>query len=125
MIPGFQAGVEEIYAHFHSLAHHVLDALNLGLDLPPNTLVARATPDSSELRLNHYPSVSKRELTERNTRRIWPHTDLGLIRYIKSLLRSTSFSSDFKFPRIFFIFEASLHLHHLIKPHTPQHQREN
>ena len=31
------------------------------------------------MRLNHYPGLPKRELTQTNTRRIWPHTDLGII----------------------------------------------
>ena len=49
------------------------------MDLSPGSLTSRARPDSSELRLNHYPSLPKRELTQKNTRRIWPHTDLSLI----------------------------------------------
>lgn len=57
----------------------MLEAVELGLALIPGSLGSRTFPDASELRLNHYPTVSKRELSATNTRRIWPHTDLGIL----------------------------------------------
>lgn len=57
----------------------MLEAIELGLALSPGSLGSRTFPDASELRLNHYPTISKRELSATNTRRIWPHTDLGIL----------------------------------------------
>lgn len=42
-------------------------------------MVSRILPDPSELRLNHYPSISKHDICGKNTRRIWPHTDFGTL----------------------------------------------
>ncbi|RYP50304.1 hypothetical protein DL768_004157 [Monosporascus sp. mg162] len=50
-----------------------------GLDLPPGVTVARCQPAASEMRLNHYPPISLKRLSEGKTKRIWPHTDLGII----------------------------------------------
>ena len=56
-----------------------MQALELGLSLPSGCLTERCIPDASESRLNHYPEVDMQELNSGNTRRIWPHTDIGLI----------------------------------------------
>ena len=54
-------------------------ALEVGLGIPEGSFTERSTPDSSELRLNNYPEVDSKELTTGGARRIWPHTDTGLI----------------------------------------------
>ena len=55
-----------------------MQALELGLGVPSGSLTARCIPDDSELRLNHYPQISTKELETGSSRRIWPHTDTGL-----------------------------------------------
>ena len=77
-LPIFRQNVESYYTAFLNTANYLLEAIELGLALPPGSLASRTFPDASELRLNHYPSISARELSETNTRRIWPHTDLGI-----------------------------------------------
>ena len=57
----------------------MFEAIELGLALPAGSLLSRALPNVGELRLNHYPSISRRELLTKNTRRIWPHTDFGTL----------------------------------------------
>ena len=42
-------------------------------------MLSRALSDLSELRLNHYSSISKHELCNENTRRNWPHTDFCIL----------------------------------------------
>ena len=56
-----------------------MTAMEVGLDLPAQSLVKRCQPAASELRLNHYPSVDLCELAEGKVKRTWPHTDFGII----------------------------------------------
>lgn len=56
-----------------------MEACEIGMRLPPGTLVQRCTPAASELRLNYYPAVSLQRLREGHTKRGWPHTDFGII----------------------------------------------
>ncbi|KAL9122706.1 MAG: hypothetical protein Q9187_000744 [Circinaria calcarea] len=77
-LPDFRHHVESFYTAFHTTGLYLLEALELGLALPSDSLLSRASPDASELRLNHYPPISTHELCTTNTRRIWPHTDLGI-----------------------------------------------
>jgi isopenicillin N synthase-like dioxygenase len=79
VLPTFREHVESYYTSFQQTATYLLQAIEQGLALPPGSMMARAFPDGSELRLNHYPAISVRELTTENTRRIWPHTDLGML----------------------------------------------
>ena len=76
-LPGFREHVEFYYTLLQETSNTIFKAIELGLTLPAGSLVSRATPNVGELRLNHYPSIPKRELLTRNTRRIWPHTDFG------------------------------------------------
>ena len=58
----------------------ILSALEEALDLPTGTFQSRCRPhNASELRLNHYPSISLEEIRSGGTNRIWPHFDLGVI----------------------------------------------
>ena len=66
------------------MASYLLQAIELGLSLPKDSLlrrVAQYNNDLAELRFNHYPPIARRELTTSGTktRRIWPHTDLGIL----------------------------------------------
>jgi isopenicillin N synthase-like dioxygenase len=57
----------------------LMEALDIGLELPENTLPRLCIPDASELRLLHYPAIAASELRSGDVARIWPHTDFGLI----------------------------------------------
>ncbi|KAL9061565.1 MAG: hypothetical protein Q9162_000097 [Coniocarpon cinnabarinum] len=78
-LPSFRQQCEATYVMFQQTADMLLEAIELGLDAPVGSLTSRVAPDPSELRLNHYPSVPKRELCGDAIRRIWPHTDFGII----------------------------------------------
>ncbi|RYP75060.1 hypothetical protein DL770_007485 [Monosporascus sp. CRB-9-2] len=78
-VPEFRRIMESCYYAFQQLSMEVMSAVELGLDLPPDVMVARCQPVASEMRLNHYPLISLKSLSEGNTKRIWPHTDLGII----------------------------------------------
>ena len=56
-----------------------MQALEIGLGVPSGCFAERTNHDSSEARLNYYPQVDVQELKTGNARRIWPHTDSGLI----------------------------------------------
>lgn len=71
--------MEGYYDRAQSLCLQIMSALEIGLGLPPNTLVERCVPSASELRLNRYPAVTIAQLRKGDTARIWPHTDFGLI----------------------------------------------
>ena len=67
--------IEIYYTALQKTAKILLEAIELGLDLPAGSMLSSTLSDSSELRLNHYPSISKHELCNKNTRRIWPLRD--------------------------------------------------
>ena len=54
-------------------------ACEIGWDMEETSLVSRCIPAASELRLLHYPSISKDRLQSGNIKRAWPHTDFGII----------------------------------------------
>lgn len=78
-LPAFREHVESYYTLFQETSNTIFEAIELGLTLPAGSLLSRALPNVGELRLNHYPSIPKRELLTKNTRRIWPHTDFGTL----------------------------------------------
>ncbi|BAE56576.1 unnamed protein product [Aspergillus oryzae RIB40] len=78
-IPGWRAFMESYYARGQSFCLDLMEALEIGLELPKNTLRSMCIPDGSELRLLHYPEIPAAELRTGDTARIWPHTDFGLI----------------------------------------------
>ena len=61
------------------VAMSLISAIELGLSIPAGTIAARCLPSASEVRLNHYPAISSKELADGSTARIWPHTDFGII----------------------------------------------
>lgn len=79
MIPTLRPTLESFYEELRSICHRLITAIELGLYLPAGALNARCQPDSSELRLIHYPSMPFAQLADHTTiRRIWPHTDTGI-----------------------------------------------
>ncbi|THC88580.1 hypothetical protein EYZ11_011971 [Aspergillus tanneri] len=78
-IPGWRAFMESYYARGQSFCLDLMEALEIGLELPKDTLRSMCVPDGSELRLLHYPEIPAAELRTGDTARIWPHTDFGLI----------------------------------------------
>ncbi|RYP33162.1 hypothetical protein DL767_004866 [Monosporascus sp. MG133] len=78
-LPGFRPFTEQAYEDLQNLSLCVIHALEIGLSLPPGTLVERCKETTSELRLNHYPPVSMSKLREGKTKRGWPHADFGII----------------------------------------------
>ena len=60
----------------------VVDAMEMGLCLPPGTLAARCQNTASELRMNHFPAVPLSKLRDGKTKRSWPHADFGLITFV-------------------------------------------
>lgn len=79
-LPNFQTAMNE----FIELCHHiglrvVLEAMDVGLELPNGILSARCEKPVTEARLNYYAPVSKVSLAENKGQRAWAHTDFGLI----------------------------------------------
>jgi len=81
-LPGFQQYLESQYEAFQKLGLQLMRALEMGMQVPEGTFTERCVPDASELRFNHYPAVTRQELDVGNTRRIWPHTDIGLFSFV-------------------------------------------
>lgn len=71
--------MESYFVAAQEIGLNVMEACEVGLDLPQGTLVDRCTPAASELRMNHYPAVSIETLKKGITKRTWPHSDFGII----------------------------------------------
>lgn len=71
--------MEDFYVRSHQAALLILQALEVGLDLPARVLTSRCGGCSSELRLNSYPEIDIQELRRGKISRIHPHADLGVI----------------------------------------------
>ena len=54
-------------------------ALEVAMKLPAGALTDRCEGYASEFRLNHYPSTPVAKLRDGKAKRIWPHTDFGII----------------------------------------------
>lgn len=57
----------------------ILEAIEVGLRMPPGTIQDMCKPDASELRMLYYPEVSIETLRSGKIKRAWPHTDFGII----------------------------------------------
>jgi isopenicillin N synthase-like dioxygenase len=75
----FKELMESCYVQFQYVCLVIMSAMEVGLDLPPGTLVERCTPAASELRLNHYPRTNLGQISQGKVKRAWPHTDFGII----------------------------------------------
>ncbi|KAL4910009.1 hypothetical protein BDW74DRAFT_46680 [Aspergillus multicolor] len=83
-LPGFRAFMENFYARCDALHLQLLSVIARSMKLPDPFFGALCAPNSSELRLNHYPAVPRRDLdldTANGTgnMRISSHTDFGTI----------------------------------------------
>ncbi|CAO2650496.1 Nn.00g017880.m01.CDS01 [Neocucurbitaria sp. VM-36] len=78
-LPGFREVMEKFHDVFNETCRRIMLALEMGMELPPNTLLDRCRLPSSEIRLNHYPHISLKVLSEGKWKRTWPHTDFGII----------------------------------------------
>lgn len=70
--------MERFYKQSEHISLQILQSLEEALDLPPAAF-RNCIRGASELRLNHYPSISIQKIREGNVNRIWPHFDLGVL----------------------------------------------
>ncbi|RHZ66409.1 hypothetical protein CDV55_104884 [Aspergillus turcosus] len=75
----FRHFVEAYFEKGQQISLGLMEALEIGFELPRGTFTDRCNGDASELRLNHYPAISAAKLKDGTTHRIWPHTDFGII----------------------------------------------
>ncbi|KAF2106424.1 hypothetical protein BDV96DRAFT_559301 [Lophiotrema nucula] len=76
-LPGFRAFMEDFYCECSLVVHSVLDALSTALCLPVHYFQSKHSHDTFQLRLLHYPSVSRKLLNEAKISRIGAHSDFG------------------------------------------------
>ncbi|KAI1481129.1 Clavaminate synthase-like protein [Daldinia eschscholtzii] len=85
LLPGFNAATRDIYHEIAKTCSKLVLAIELGLGVPLGTFDSLATGElGAELNLNFYPEVEHNVLNDNNgsdvaMRRIWPHSDLGII----------------------------------------------
>ncbi|KAM4057406.1 2OG-Fe(II) oxygenase superfamily protein [Hirsutella rhossiliensis] len=75
-VPGFRATASSFYQRCHEAHQDILRALAMGLGLGATFLLDLCEPNSSEMRLNHYPGGPVSAMG-RGARRISEHTDFG------------------------------------------------
>ena len=78
-VPKFQTAMNEFIELCHHTGLRVLEAMDVGLELPSGTLFARCGNPVTEARPNFYAPISKASLPENNSQHAWAHTDFGLI----------------------------------------------
>ena len=78
-MPGFRSFMEVYFKRCQGICQNIISAIELGLNVAPGVLADKIGDDSSELRLNYYPSASLKSLTTGLSKRCWAHTDFGLI----------------------------------------------
>ncbi|KAL4754400.1 hypothetical protein BDW72DRAFT_190261 [Aspergillus terricola var. indicus] len=79
VIPGFRLFMKSFYAQCQALHLTLLSAIALSLNQDASFLSDRCGTNSSELRLNHYPSTKISDLQSGQKMRISSHTDFGTI----------------------------------------------
>lgn len=79
VIPGFREFIEKYFNTCERISIQLMEALEIGLSIAPGTFTEKFAHTASELRLNHYPEIAVSEIQSGRTRRIWPHTDFGII----------------------------------------------
>lgn len=79
-IPGLRSFLERFYSMLHDVSMGLLEALEIGLDLPPGAFTQQCQRHADELRLIHYPGLRvSSDKPHAAPNRVWPHTDLGVI----------------------------------------------
>ncbi|KAL4884493.1 Clavaminate synthase-like protein [Aspergillus karnatakaensis] len=76
-LPGFRTFMEAFYQSCDELHAHLLDAISIGLNLPPTLLPSKHQHNTSELRLVHYPPIPCNAL--KSNMRIGEHSDFGTL----------------------------------------------
>ena len=73
--------MEDAFETMERVASQIMEALEMGFQLPPGAFTGKMTREhsSSELRLLHYPAIDIKEIMSGGVSRIWPHFDLGVI----------------------------------------------
>lgn len=78
-LPGFRKFMTEYFDSCHAMHQKLLQALAVSFGLPEVFFESMCTDNTSELRLNHYPSVTFSDLQKKGTCRIAEHSDFGLL----------------------------------------------
>ncbi|CAI6236629.1 unnamed protein product [Periconia digitata] len=78
-LPDFQRTMEGCYKRLQAASLQILNAMEVGLKMPKDSLTERCNPSASEIRLNHYPEVDMKLLSEGKVKRTHAHTDFGII----------------------------------------------
>jgi isopenicillin N synthase-like dioxygenase len=78
-IPGFQSWMEHYFEKSQQLSMQLMRALEIAMNLPAGSLTDLCEGHASELRLNHYPETHVARFQDGKAKRIWPHTDFGII----------------------------------------------
>ena len=80
-LPKFRSFIETTFEKLEHISAVIMEALEVGLELPQGSFLDRITHDgnASELRLNRYPAIDIEEIRGGSVSRIWPHFDLGVI----------------------------------------------
>ena len=77
--PGFREASEQFYHDLWAVTKYVLQAMELGFGFPEGTISSRTEPTAADVRFNHYPGISVKELENPHTQRIFPHIDVGIL----------------------------------------------
>ncbi|EMD97901.1 hypothetical protein COCHEDRAFT_1165294 [Bipolaris maydis C5] len=77
--PGFKDWMEQYFIKSQHLSLQLMEALEIALDLPKSALVNRCEGHASEIRMIYYPETNVKELADGKSKRIWPHTDFGIL----------------------------------------------
>ncbi|KAI1186304.1 oxidoreductase [Nemania serpens] len=75
----FQPFIEETYAKCQEVSMKIMAAMEVGLGLQAGQLTELCKDAASEIRMNHYPSISIEKLLDGRVKRTWPHTDFGIV----------------------------------------------
>ena len=73
--------MESAFATLEAVSASIMEALEVAFRLPHGAFLDRMTHErnASEMRFNHYPAISIKEIKGGRVSRIWPHFDLGVI----------------------------------------------
>lgn len=78
-LPHFEQAMASYWTIFQQASSQLLEAIELGLNLPKDALLSLCKEPCSELRFNHYPKVPLDVLAAGGKQRAAPHSDIGII----------------------------------------------
>ncbi|KAK0655737.1 hypothetical protein B0T16DRAFT_499786, partial [Cercophora newfieldiana] len=85
VLPGFQPYMSSLYERLAAIGDIILDAIGVGLSLDSEehaALMQMASKQHSQLRLLHYPAISREEMQRGGILRLTPHTDWGTFTFL-------------------------------------------